>query len=55
MNMLHQCAKVTATRYTEDACEIEALVPESIRRRLTKYVATKRATRRKRPREKTPA
>jgi GTP-binding protein HflX len=55
VNMLHQCAKVTATRYTAEACEIEALVPESIRRRLKKYVVVKRGSRMKRPREKTPA
>jgi hypothetical protein len=37
---------VTATRYTEDTCEIEAQVPDSIRRRLEQYVVVKR-TRRK--------
>jgi GTPase len=55
VNLLHQFAKVTATRYAEDACEIEALVPESIRRRLKKYLVVKRGARVKRPREKTPA
>ena len=52
VNMLHQYAKVTATRYTADACEVEAQVPESIRRRLKKYVVVKRAPRKKRIVEK---
>jgi GTP-binding protein HflX len=55
VNMLHQCAKVTATRYTADVCEVEAQVPESIRRRLKKYVVVKRAPRKKRIVEKAPA
>ena len=52
VNMLHQFAKVTSTRYTAEACEIEADVPESVRRRLQKYVVVKRAARRKALREK---
>jgi GTP-binding protein HflX len=46
VHLLHERAKVTATRYTEDTCEIEAQVPDSIRRRLEQYVVVKR-TRRK--------
>ncbi len=45
VHLLHQCAKVTATRYTADACEIEAEVPESIRRRLSAYIVVKRVRR----------
>jgi GTP-binding protein HflX len=45
VHLLHQCARVTATRYTEDACEIEAEVPESIRRRLSAYIVLKRVRR----------
>jgi 50S ribosomal subunit-associated GTPase HflX len=47
VNMLHQYARVTATRYKSDTCEIEAEVPESIRRRLKKYLVVKRGSRRK--------
>jgi GTP-binding protein HflX len=45
VHLLHQCAKVISTRYTQRSCEIEADVPESIRRRLTQYVAVKRTRR----------
>jgi GTP-binding protein HflX len=38
VGLLHEYARVTATRYTEDAVEVEADVPESIRRRLQKYL-----------------
>ena len=30
LHLLHEHARVTATRYSEDACEVEAMVPESI-------------------------
>lgn len=39
LHLLHEFARVTATRYCGDSCEVEALVPESLRRRLSKYVA----------------
>jgi len=38
VHLLHQHARVTSTRYSNDFCQIEAVVPESIRRRLSKYV-----------------
>jgi GTP-binding protein HflX len=38
VHLLHQYARVTSTRYSDDFCEIEAVVPESIRRRLSKYL-----------------
>jgi GTP-binding protein HflX len=38
VGLLHEYARVTATRYTEDAVEVEAEVPESIRRRLQRYL-----------------
>jgi GTP-binding protein HflX len=47
VHLLHQSAKVTATKYSGEICEIKAEVPESIRRRLAKYVVTKRVPRRK--------
>jgi GTP-binding protein HflX len=42
VHLLHQHARVTSTRYSDDFCEIEAVVPESIRRRLSKYVVAPR-------------
>ncbi len=38
LHWLHEFGKVTATRYSGDTCEVEATVPESIRRRLKAYV-----------------
>jgi GTP-binding protein HflX len=38
IHLLHEYAKVLATRYEGEVQEIEAEVPESIRRRLTAYV-----------------
>src|SRR5579872_942553 len=40
LNLLHEHAHVTATRYTDQFCEVEADAPESIRRRLAQYVAS---------------
>ncbi len=48
VHLLHQRAKVIATKYSGESCEIKAEVPESIRRRLAQYVIAKRAPRRKR-------
>jgi GTPase len=42
VHLLHQHARVTSTRYSNDFCEIEAVVPESIRRRLSKYAVAPR-------------
>lgn len=39
IHMLHEYARVIATRYIDDICEIEADTPESIGRRLRKYAA----------------
>jgi GTP-binding protein HflX len=40
LHLLHEHARVTATRYTGRTCEVEATVPESIKRRLKKYLIT---------------
>jgi GTP-binding protein HflX len=37
-HLLHERTKVLASRYEDDWCEIEAEAPESVRRRLTRYV-----------------
>ena len=41
VHLLHETARVLATRYSGDYCEMEAEVPESIRRRLEKYLKQK--------------
>ena len=38
LSLLHENAVVTKTRYTGKSCTVEAMVPESIRRRLAKYL-----------------
>ncbi len=38
LHLLHEFARVTKTRYEGEVCEVEADVPESIRRRLAKYL-----------------
>ncbi len=38
LHLLHEHGRVTATRYTGDSCEVEAMTPQSIRRRLEKYL-----------------
>jgi GTP-binding protein HflX len=38
LHLLHEHGRVTATRYTGEGCEVEALTPASIRRRLEKYI-----------------
>jgi GTP-binding protein HflX len=38
LHLLHEHGRVTATRYTGESCEVEALTPESIKRRLEKYL-----------------
>jgi len=38
LHLLHEHARVTATRYTGESCEVEALTPASIIRRLEKYL-----------------
>ena len=38
IHLLHERAKVIASRYEGYCCEIEAEVPESIKRRLTRYI-----------------
>ena len=37
VSMLHERARVTSSNYTDEACELEAETPESIRRRLKRY------------------
>ena len=41
VHLLHETARVLATRYSGDYCEMDAEVPESIRRRLEKYLKQK--------------
>jgi GTP-binding protein HflX len=38
IHLLHERARVVASRYEGDCCEIEAEVPESVKRRLTRYI-----------------
>jgi GTPase len=38
LHLLHEHGRVTATHYTGDSCEVEALTPASIIRRLKKYL-----------------
>jgi len=38
LHVLHEFARVTSRRYEGDACEVEADVPQSIRKRLSKYL-----------------
>ncbi len=38
LHLLHEHAQVTATRYDGDFCDVDANVPESIRRRLARYL-----------------
>ena len=38
LHLLHEHAQVTSTRYSDEICEVEATVPESIKRRLKKYL-----------------
>jgi GTPase len=38
IHLLHERAKVLASEYQDDWCEIEAETPESVRRQLTRYV-----------------
>ena len=40
LHLLHEHARVTSIRYDENGCRVEALVPESIKRRLQRYLAT---------------
>jgi len=40
LNLLHENAQVTSIRYDEKGCTVEALVPESIKRRLNPYLAS---------------
>jgi GTPase len=40
LNLLHENAQVTSIRYDEKGCDVEALVPESIKRRLKPYLAS---------------
>ena len=38
IHLLHERARVVASRYESDCCEIEAEVPDSVKRRLTRYI-----------------
>lgn len=42
LHVLHEHARVTATRYANGSCEVEADAPESVRRRLARYVVTRK-------------
>ncbi len=41
LHLLHEHARVTATRYSEDSCEVEAVAPNSIRRKLSRYLVNR--------------
>ncbi len=38
LHWLHEYGSVTATRYSGEMCEVEATVPESVKRRLKRYL-----------------
>jgi GTPase len=38
LHLLHEYAQVSSIRYDEDGCEVEAMVPESIKRRLERFL-----------------
>jgi len=40
VHLLHERAKVLSSQYRDDICEVEAEVPESIKRRLSRYLVT---------------
>ena len=40
LNLLHERAKILSTQYVDDVCEVEAEVPESVRRELTQFLVT---------------
>ncbi len=37
LHLLHEFGRVISKRYTEDSCEVEAMTPDSLRRKLAKY------------------
>ena len=39
LHWLHEFGNVTSTTYTDETCEVEATVPESVKRRLKGYLA----------------
>jgi GTP-binding protein HflX len=39
VHLLHEHARVNSIRYSSDCCEVEAAVPESLRRRLAQYLS----------------
>jgi GTP-binding protein HflX len=63
LHLLHEHARVTATRYSGEAVEVDAEVPESIRRRLAAFLIQKKVKRKvvrkpsapAKPRKKPPA
>jgi GTPase len=38
LHLLHEFGRVVSKRYTEDWCEVEAMAPDSLRRKLAKYI-----------------
>jgi GTPase len=40
LNLLHERARVLSSEYTNEYCEVEAEVPESIKRRLREYIVS---------------
>ena len=42
LHMLHEYARVISKKYDEEVCEVEAITPASIRRRLSKYLVSSR-------------
>jgi GTP-binding protein HflX len=45
LHLLHEHARVLTTRYSGESCEVDAEVPESIRRRLAEFVVKKKRKR----------
>jgi 50S ribosomal subunit-associated GTPase HflX len=42
LHLLHEHARVIATRYDDEYCYVEAIAPASVRRKLREYVAAQR-------------
>lgn len=38
LNLLHECTRVLSVKYKGDNCEVESMAPESVRKRLQRYL-----------------
>jgi hypothetical protein len=43
LHLLHEHARVTSKEYKDDFCEVQAVTPASIRRRLAPYLVSEEA------------